>query len=207
MRRLIATVISMVFISGLIGCAATQPNLPDQSEPISNVLTKSYQIAVGDKVTINVWKNPELSVSEPVRPDGKISLPLAGDVMAAGRTPEELASVIEKRLANYVKAPNVTVILTQLKGHEFLSRIRVTGSVANDISMNYHQGMTVLDAVLEAGSVDVYADANNTKVHRRTTRGNETYDIHLKDIMEKGDMTTNIRLMPGDVVTVPQSIF
>jgi len=195
------------FFSGLIGCATTQPNLPAETEYDSSVLIKSYRIAVDDKLTINVWKNPELSISEPVRPDGKISLPLVGDVMAAGLTPEELAAVIEKRLANYVKAPNVTVILTMLKGHEFLSRVRVTGSVAKDISMPYHQGMTVLDAILEAGSVDVYANPNQTKVHRRTKKGSETYDIYLKDIMEKGDMTTNIKLMPGDIVTVPQSVF
>ena len=207
MRELIAAIITIISIAGLIGCASAPPNLPDESASGTNVLTKSYKIAVDDQVTINVWKNKELSVTEPVRPDGKISLPLVGDVMAAGQTPEELAAVIEKRLANYVKAPNVTVILTQLKGHEFLSRVRVTGSVAKDVSMPYHQDMTVLDAVLEAGSVDVYADANNTKVHRRTYKGMEMYDIHLKDIMQKGDMTTNIKLMPGDIVTVPQSIF
>lgn len=207
MRKLFSTILMLSFVSGLIGCASTQPNLPDQSVSDSSILIKSYKIAIDDNLTINVWKNPELSLSEPVRPDGKISLPLVGDVMAAGLTPEELAAVIEKRLANYVKAPNVTVILTKLKGHEFLSRVRVTGSVAQDISMSYHQGMTVLDAILEAGSVDVYADANNTKVHRRTSKGSETYDIYLKDIMEKGDMTTNIKLLPGDIVTVPHSVF
>lgn len=207
MRELLATIITMVFIFSFIGCANTPPNLPAESDSGANVLTKSYKIAVDDNLSIYVWKNKELSIDEPVRPDGKISMPLVGDIMAAGLTPEELAAVIEKRLANYVKAPNVTVILTQLKGHQFLSRVRVTGSVSNDISMAYHQGMTVLDAILEAGSVDVYADANNTKVHRRTIKGSETYDVYLKDIMEKGDMTTNIKLMPGDIVTVPQSVF
>ncbi len=208
MRNLFIAIFIMVSgFSLIVGCANTQPNLPAESEFSSSVLIESYKIAVDDKLSINVWKNPELSLSEPVRPDGKISLPLAGDVMAAGLTPEELAAVIEKRLANYVKAPNVTIILTQLKGHEFLSRVRVTGSVANNVSMAYHPGMTALDAVLEAGSVDVFADANNTKVHRRTKKGSESYDIHLKDIMEKGDMTTNIKLMPGDIVTVPQSTF
>jgi polysaccharide export outer membrane protein len=207
MRKLFSTILMLGFVSGLVGCASTQQNLPTDTETNSSVLIKSYRIAINDKLTINVWKNPELSLSEPVRPDGKISMPLVGDVMAAGYTPEELAATIEKRLANYVKAPNVTIILTQLSGQEFLSRIRVTGSVAKDVSMSYNQGMTVLDAVLEAGSVDVYADANNTKVHRRTSNGSETYDIYLKDIMEKGDMRTNIQLMPGDIVTVPQSIF
>ena len=137
----------------------------------------------------------------------KISLPLVGDVMAVGRTPEELASVIEGKLSNFVRSPNVTVILTSLQGHEFLSRIRVTGSVENNLSITYNQGMTVLDAILEAGSVDLYADANNTKLHRRTKEGSATYDIRLQDIMKNGDMSTNISLMPGDVITVPERSF
>jgi len=146
-------------------------------------------------------------LSEPIRPDGKISMPLVGDVMAAGLTPEELAAKIEVRLASYIKSPNVTIILTSLQGHTFLSRIRVTGSVTRNISMPYHQGMTVLDAVLEAGSVDLFADANNTKLHRRTKKGSVSYDIRLKDIMQEGDMTTNITLLPGDIITVPESNF
>jgi polysaccharide export outer membrane protein len=83
----------------------------------------------------------------------------------------------------------------------------VTGAVGSDTSMEYQQGMTVLDAVLEAGSVDLYADANNTKLHRRTEEGAVTYDIRLKDIMEDGDMTTNVYLLPGDVITVPERLF
>ena len=201
----------LVLIAGLAACAYSKPNLPPESTSGKNsgpsVLVKSYKMAVGDQLQINVWKNPELSLAEPIRPDGKISIPLVGEVMAAGLTPEELAAKIEARLANYVKAPNVTVILTSLQGHEFLSRIRVTGSVTQNISMSYHQGMTVLDAVLEAGSVDLYADANNTKLHRRTKKGAVSYDIRLKDIMEEGDMHTNITLMPGDIITVPESNF
>ena len=171
------------------------------------VLTKSYKMAVGDQVKINVWKNKELSLSEPIRPDGKISMTLIGDVLAEARTPEELAEKIEKQLSRYIKNPNVTVILTGIQGHEFLSRIRVTGAVGNQTSINYHQGMTVLDAILEAGSLDPFANSNSTKLHRRTEKGNETYDIRLKDIMEKGDMTTNIYLLPGDVITVPERLF
>ena len=197
----------MIFAFGLTACVTSKGNLPDETEVSPSVLVKSYKIAVGDQVKINVWKNSELSLSEPVRPDGKISVPLIGDVMAAGSTPEELSTKIERKLANYIKAPNVTIILTKLQGHEFLSRIRVTGSVANNVSMAYHQGMTVLDAVLEAGSVDLYADANNTKVHRRTKQGSVSYDVRLKDIMEEGDLTTNITLMPGDIVTVPERSF
>jgi polysaccharide export outer membrane protein len=209
------TYCKLIFISilivGMFGCATSQPNLPPPASSGKNagpsVLVKSYKMSVGDQLQINVWKNPELSLSEPIRPDGKISMPLIGDVMAVGRTPEQLAAKIEARLANYVKAPNVTVILTSLQGHAFLSRIRVTGSVTKNISMPYHQGMTVLDAILEAGSVDLYADENNTKLHRRTQKGSLAYDIRLKDIMEDGVMTTNVILMPGDIISVPERSF
>jgi len=211
MKKNLTAILLLVSIMGIMSCTSTKPNLPPQPTSGQNsgpsILISSYKMAVGDQLQINVWKNPELSLSEPIRPDGKISMPLIGDVMAVGLMPEELAANIEAGLANYLKSPNVTVILTDIQGHEFLSRIRVTGSVTNNVSMSYHQGMTVLDAVLEAGSVDLYADANNTKLHRKTSKGSETYDIRLKDIMQKGDMTTNITLMPGDIITVPERSF
>jgi polysaccharide export outer membrane protein len=209
MKHFKALIISVSLL--LFASCASEPNLPPKSSAGADqgpsILVESYKMAVSDQVEVNVWRNPELSVSAPIRPDGKISLPLIGDVMAVGRTPEELGSIIERKLSAYVKNPNVSVILTGIQGHEFLSRIRVTGSVVNNVSITYHQGMTVLDAILEAGSVDLYADSNRTKVHRRTNRGAETYDIRLKDIMKKGDMKTNILLLPGDVITVPERLF
>jgi len=211
MKRLLTAIFILAFVIGLTACAYSKPNLPPQpkeGEVVGpSVLVKSYKMAVADQVQINVWKNAELSMSAPVRPDGKISMPLIGDVMAVGYTPEELAARIESKLANYVKSPIVTVILTKLQGHEFLSAIRITGSVAQNRSLMYTQGMTVLDAVLAAGSVDLYADSNNTKLHRRTKTGSVAYDVRLKDIMEDGDMTTNILLLPGDIITVPERSF
>jgi polysaccharide export outer membrane protein len=211
MKQSYAYLLMACIVALAAGCANFgSSRLPPQSETTGkgpSVLVESYQLAVGDQVRIDVWKNPELSVTEPVRPDGKIAVPLVGDLTAAGKTPEELAGDIQKKLASYVIKPNVTVILTDLKGQEFLSRIRVTGSVAHNMSISYHQGMTVLDAVLEAGSVTLYADANNTKLYRRTENGAVSYDIRLKDIMENGDMRTNVMLMPGDVITVPERLF
>ena len=199
-----------LIIIGLVGCATTTNRPPpsvSMAELGSSVLIESYKMAVGDEVQVNVWENEELSVSEPIRPDGKISLQLIGDVMAAGQEPQELAAEIKERLFAFVKKPNVTVILTRLQGHEFLSRVRVTGSVEEDMSMSYQQGMTVLDAVLEAGGVNLYADSNRTRLYRRIGGGSETYDIQLKDILEEGDMSTNTLLLPGDVITVPERRF
>jgi len=207
--KIFANIFLILITSICIAGCAGKPRLPEESlTPTSpSVLTESYKMAVGDQVQINVWKNPELSIAAPLRPDGKVSMPLIGEVMAVGKTPEQLASDIERKLTAYVKNPNVTVILSSLQGHEFLSRIRITGAVTENISISYHQGMTVLDAVLAAGSVNLYADSNDTKLHRRTSKGAETYDIRLKDIMQKGDMTTNIYLLPGDIITVPERLF
>lgn len=199
-------IIAVLIFTGVAGCATPPPNLPEPTAG-RDVLVDKYLIDIGDQVQVNVWKNPELSISGPVRPDGKIAVPLVGDIMAAGRTPEALSAAIAEQLSSYVKNPNVTVILTNIEGHAFLSQIRVTGAVANNTSMTYHQGMTVLDAVLDAGSVSLYADSNRTKLHRRTDDGTATYDIRLKDILENGDMTTNVLLLPGDVITVPERAF
>ncbi len=209
--KLLYLIISLYILGLLTGCASSQVVQKIPASSITNqgpsVLTKSYRMSVGDQVQINVWKNPDLSIGEPIRPDGKISVALVGDVMAVGRTPAQLAREVEKKLSVYIKSPNVTVILTSLQGNEFLSRIRVTGAVVKNTSMPYHQGMTVLDAVLEAGSVDLYADANDTKLHRRMAKKMVTYDIHLKDILEDGDMRTNMILLPGDIITVPERNF
>jgi len=210
MKDCCKALLTALLVIGLAGCASPPKRPPPTSsldELGSSVLVESYKMAVGDEVQVNVWENEALSVSEPIRPDGKISLPLIGDVMAAGLEPQELAADIKQRLYNFIKKPNVTVILTRLQGHEFLSRVRVTGSVENDMSMTYQQGMTVLDAVLEAGGVNLYADSNRTRLYRRIGGGNETYDIQLKDILEEGDMSTNTLLVPGDVITVPERRF
>lgn len=203
-----ACVVGFVVV-GMTGCAIRGNNLPPETTDAAapSVLVESYKMSVADTISIVVWKNPELSVQAPIRPDGKISVPLIGDVIAAGKEPQELADLVTDKLGQYVRNPNVTVVITGLQGQAFLSRIRVTGAVGNDLSVPYQQGMTVLDAVLEAGSVDLYADANGTKLHRKTDDGTVTYDIRLKDIMEDGDMRTNVYLMPGDVITVPERVF
>jgi polysaccharide export outer membrane protein len=163
-----------------------------------------YRIGVDDQLQVAVWRNPELSVSVPVRPDGRISVPLVGDVLAGGRTPEEVAEDIEKQLAAYVRDPKVAVILTELRSHEFISRVRVTGAVRTPISIPHRQGMTVLDAVLQAGGVNEFAAANRTRLYRREGEGTEAIDVRLGAILGSGDLETNLEVRPGDVITVPE---
>lgn len=210
MKNLFKAGLLGLFVMTLFACAGSGKSVPPpavDADAAPSVLVDSYKMSVGDSISVVVWKNSELSVQAPIRPDGKVSIPLIGDVVAAGKEPQELAAVITEKLSGYVRNPNVTVIMTGLQGQAYLSRIRVTGAVAKDTSIEYRQGMTVLDAVLAAGSVDIYADSNRTKLHRKTDSGPVSYDIRLRDIMEDGDMTTNIYLMPGDVITVPERIF
>jgi polysaccharide biosynthesis/export protein len=172
-----------------------------QEEP---TFTEVYRIGVDDQLQVAVWRNPELSVSVPVRPDGRLSVPLIGDVMAGGRTPEEVAEDIEKQLAAYVRDPKVAVILTELRSHEFISRVRVTGAVRNPVSIPYRQGMTVLDAVLEAGGVNEFAVGNRTRLYRRGDSEVRRIEVRLADILGRGELETNVPVRPGDVITVPE---
>lgn len=166
-----------------------------------------YHIGVDDTININVWKNPELTVDVPVRPDGMVTMPLIGDVRAGGLTPEQVAKNIEQKLRAYIRDPRVAVIVTELVSHEFLSRVRVTGAVVEPSSMPYRQGMTILDVVLEAGGTTEFASANNTRLYRKVDGTTKIYKIRLKDILKKGKLDTNMALQPGDVVTIPESVF
>jgi polysaccharide export outer membrane protein len=164
----------------------------------------AYRIGVDDVVQVSVWRSPELSVTAPVRPDGNITVPLVGDVQAAGRLPDEVAKEVQTKLATYVREPQVTVILTELRSHEYLSRVRVTGAVRQPVSIPYRQGMTVLDAVLAAGGVTEFAAADRSGLYRRTGQETVSYAVKLDRILNGGDLATNYPVAPGDVITVPE---
>ena len=166
-----------------------------------------YHIGVDDQLQVSVWHNPDLSVSVPVRPDGMITVPLIGDVQAGGRTPEQVAAEIRDKLKAYVRDPQVAVILTSLRSHEYLSRVRVTGAVRTPVSIPYRQGMTVLDAVLAAGGTTEFAAPDRTELYRKSGDATQSYAIRLDSILQKGNLTTNYPVQPGDVITVPQRAF
>jgi polysaccharide biosynthesis/export protein len=167
----------------------------------------TYYIGVDDMLQINVWKNPDISVTVPVRPDGKISVPLVGDVVAGGKEPMVVAREIKKALAKYIREPQVAVILTQLNSHEFISRVRITGAVNTPSSIPFRQGMTVLDAMLQAGGVNDFAAANSARLYRKEGRITAEYDVYLQDILNSGELETNYMLLPGDILTVPERLF
>lgn len=183
--------------------------LAQQQPATPSTFTDEYRIGVDDLLQVSVWRNPELSVTVPVRPDGRISVPLIGDVVAGGRTSQEVGQAIEERLATYIRDPKVAVILTELRSHEFISRVRVTGAVQTPVSIPYRQGMTVLDAVLQAGGTSEFASADRTRLYRRVDGSSETrtMEIKLGRILKSGDLETNYPVQPGDVITVPERSF
>ncbi|HSM10607.1 MAG TPA: XrtA/PEP-CTERM system exopolysaccharide export protein [Lysobacter sp.] len=203
MNRYLAGLAVFLLSVLLAGCASSgysTAGAPPDGDPVVD----AYRIGVDDMVQVSVWGSPELGVTAPVRPDGMISVPLLGDVKAGGRTPREVSADIQQRLAEYVKSPQVAVILTELRSHEYLSRVRVTGAVRQPVSIPYRQGMTVLDAVLAAGGVTEFAAPNRSSLYRRNGDGTASYQVNLQEILNNGDLTTNFDVAPGDVITVSE---
>lgn len=198
-------VIMAVGLALLAGCASNEPH---EVPAIGQDYTEEvYQIGVGDELQVSVWREAELSVQLPVRPDGMISVPLAGDVLAAGLTAEDLAKNIAKELVNYVRNPQVTVIVTNPVSRDFQQRVRATGALVGPTSVPYRKGMTVLDLVLLSGGLNAFADGNDTKLYRQTSKGVKVYPVYLDDILKKGSLNSNYTLLPSDVLTVPERAF
>jgi len=170
-------------------------------------LLDRYDLGVGDLISVTVWKNPDLSVSVPIRPDGKISIPLVGDVLAAGLTTEELSDSVSKELEDFVRSPRVTVIVTNPASSDFQHRVRIVGAVQNPQSTPYRNGITVLDLILLGGGLNEFAAPNKTKLYRKVNGVVKTYPIYLDDILNKGKLESNYPLIPSDIVTVPERSF
>ncbi len=196
-----------VLALNLVACAGLEDPAETTGASLVPEVEGDYRIGVDDRVQVTVWRNPELTVTAPVRPDGKISVPIIGDVQAGGQTPSEVAETIRKRLSEYIREPNVAVIITELRSHEFLTRVRVTGAVRTPRSIPHRQGMTVLDAVLEAGGLTDFASPNRSRLFRKTKSKTEVFPIELGDILRKGKLETNLLLAPGDVIAVPERLF
>ncbi len=165
-----------------------------------------YIIGPGDTLQVFVWRNPELTKDVPVRPDGKISTPLVEDMVAVGKTPTQLARDIEAVLAEYIRQPQVNIIVSEAVST--FSQVKVIGQVINPQSVPYREGMTVMDAVLAVGGLGTFAAGNRAKLVRSLVGGGQKeFRIRLADLVNKGDLSQNLALRPGDVIVVPQSRF
>jgi polysaccharide export outer membrane protein len=167
--------------------------------------TPNYIIGPGDVLQVFVWQNPDLSVTVPVRPDGKISTPLDEDMVAVGKTPSQLAHDIEVKLSEYVRSPHVNVIVS--KPESLFSQVKIIGQVKTPEAIAYHEGMTVLDAVLAVGGLTEYAAGNRARIVRKVNGSEQDIPVRLGALVNSGDMSQNLPLKPGDVLVVPESRF
>jgi len=187
--------------SSEVPAAGTPATPPAAAAAVST----DYLIGPGDKIQIYVWQNPDLSVTVPVRQDGKVSTPLVEDMQAAGKTASILARDIEKVLSEYVRSPKVNVFV--LDAVSAFSQVKVTGQVKTPQALPYHDGMRVLDAVLAAGGLTDFAAGNRARVVRTVDGKQQEIKVRLNKLLDGGDMSQNIALLPGDVLLIPQSRF
>jgi polysaccharide export outer membrane protein len=165
-----------------------------------------YSIGPGDSLEIFVWDHPDLSTGVQVRPDGKISTPLVEDLQAAGKTPTQLARNIETVLKEYVRTPVVTVIMQGFVGEQ-AQQVRVVGQAVEPQSLQFRQGMTVLDVIIEVGGLSEFAAGNRAKIIRKSGGEQTEIRVLLKDLISKGKVEENVSMQPGDVLIIPESFF
>lgn len=202
---MIARSLMLTALLGLLSaCAITGGNHP-AAPALAASPDYNYIIGPGDNINIIVWRNPELSMSVPVRPDGKVSTPLVDELVAQGKTSIEVARDIEKLLSKYVRDPVVTVIVTSFVG-PYSEQIRVVGEAAKPQFLPYKQKMTLLDVMIAVGGLTDFAAGNDATILRGAD-GNKQYSVRLKDLIKRGDVSANVEMRPGDILIIPQSLF
>jgi polysaccharide export outer membrane protein len=195
--------------------------------PLKNDATLSddytYIIGPGDNVNIFVWGHPDVSMSVPVRPDGKITLPLVEDVVAIGKTPYEMARTMEKELGVYIRDPKVVVMVTGFQG-VYEQQVRIVGQIGGGSSgssgsggsggsrysgqtVPYEKGMTLLDLVIIIGQIGQYADGNRASIIRNVNGKPQQFGVKMDDLIEDADMSLNVKIMPGDILVIPEAFF
>jgi len=195
-------------VAAVLGAAAITGCTTNPYPPAPQIAASPdylYKIGPGDSVNINVWRNPEISASVPVRPDGKLTAPLIEDLPAMGKDPTTLARDVEKALSKYIRDPVVTVIVGGFVG-PYPEQIRVMGEAAKPQALSYRQGMTLLDLMIAVGGLTDFADGNNASI-MRTSEGGKQYSVRLKDLVKRGDISANVDVKPGDILLIPQSWF
>ena len=200
MRWLAVLAVSMLMLGG---CASTshQPQVDD-----SQVQRHDYLIGPGDNLNIIVWHNPEVSLSVPVRPDGKISTPVVEDLPASGKTATQLARDIENSLTKFIQQPVVTVMVTGFVG-SYSEQIRVIGQAAKPQALSYRQEMSLLDVLIAVGGMTEFASGNKASIIRTIDGKQRKLSVRLNDLIKDGDISANIWMRPGDILVIPESFF
>jgi polysaccharide export outer membrane protein len=196
--------IALALLCAVLGACGSTGSFPPAPRTVDAPALR-YKIGPMDTLNIVVWRNPELSGAVTVRPDGYIVTPLVDDMLAAGKTTQELARELERTLSKYLKDPVVNVVVTGFQGI-YSDQIRIVGEAARPQAVPYRQNMTVLDVMIQVGGITDFADGNSAVLIRGSESGKQ-YSIRLKDLLKRGDISANAAIMPGDVIIVPQSWF
>ncbi|MBN9125512.1 MAG: sugar ABC transporter substrate-binding protein [Nitrosospira sp. 56-18] len=185
-----------------LGACKTYPSLVAEEAYVGH----DYLVGPGDMVDIIVWRNPEVSMSVPVRPDGKITTPLVEDLPASGKTSTQLARDIEEALSKYIQQPVVTVVVTEFIG-PYSEQIRVIGEAAKPQALPYREQMTLMDVLIAVGGVTEFAAGNRSRVIRNVDGKQQQFSVRLDDLIRDGDITANVPMRQGDVLVIPESYF
>ena len=202
LRRAALMFVTAVSAFAVSGCATKLPMAPNRLDVNADY---AYVIGPGDNLNIVIWRNPELSTSVPVRPDGMITTPLVEDIKATNKTPTQLAREVEKALTKYIQDPIVTIIVTGFVG-PYSEQIRIVGQAARPQTIPYRQNMSILDVMIAVGGLTDFAAGNRATI-LRTREGNQQYRVRLTDLLQKGDVSANVDMRPGDVLIIPESYF
>lgn len=203
-RRVVAFALLVAAALAVTACASSDPLPPAQVGEVNEAPV--YRIGPGDVVNIFVWRNPELTTTVPVRPDGRISVPLLEDLVAAGKTPSELGREMERELGVFIQNPLVTVIVTNFVGM-FDQQVRVVGQAQQPRSIPYRADMTMLDVMIAVGGLTPFADGNRATLVRTVGGEQQQFRVRLDDLLRGGEIAANTAVLPGDVVIIPETFF
>ena len=204
--RLLAAILLVMAVL-IAGCGGGPTSTAAARDAASETAANdNYVIGPGDGLQVFVWGHDDLTTGVQVRPDGEISTPLVEDMRAAGKTPTQLARDVETVLAEYVRSPTVTIIVQSFVG-EYARQVRVVGQATEPQALSFRNGMTVLDVMIEVGGLSEFASGNRSRIVRRENGQETTIKVRLNDLLNKGDMDQNVRMMPGDVLIIPESVF
>jgi polysaccharide export outer membrane protein len=196
--------------TAMLAACSSPPEITSQnnqsSASVAGPDSPLYVIGPGDTLNVFVWGDSELSTQVAVRPDGMITTPMVEDLPASGKTPTELARTLEAKLAKFVKSPKVTVSVIEFVGR-YTEQVRVVGQASQPQSINFRDGMTLLDVIIAVGGLTEFAAGNKAKVVRRVNGKTTEYRVRLDDLIRDGDISANVKMMPGDVLIIPETWF
>lgn len=205
----IRTCVKIFYVSTVLlcltACGTSHPLLEKQTQfDVPN--RQDYRIGPGDSINIDVWENPDVSVTTPVRPDGKATLPLVQDIQAEGKTPYEFARSVETALKNYINDPIVTVTVLSFVG-TFSDKVRVVGEAQQPQAVPYRTGMTLLDLMIQVGGLTDFAAGNRATLIRKVEGRDHQFSVRLDDLVKDGDISANAVVYPGDIIIIPEAYF